>query len=172
MTLDELLTTCAESSPDDWNTITTWGARSGPSYLDQFVPGMTRTEGGEQEFRLQHREHSQRAAYTPDLSINVGWGLDPDNLFPDEERELAPVFPNDFPDSDWSFNYCDFFYNGNLVERVPYGVVDGGRSVLPLPDNDGNVTQWQHDWFRVLDGIGLYVSDYDNYFERSGLKIK
>src|SRR5687768_439239 len=71
MTLDELLTTCAGSSPDDWNTITCWGARSGPSYLDQFVPGMSRNDSGAMEFRLHHREHTNRAAYKPDLSINI-----------------------------------------------------------------------------------------------------
>jgi hypothetical protein len=145
MTLDELLATCAQSSPDDWNTITCWGARSGPSFLDQFVPGQTRTDDGKMEFRLHRREHSNRAAYKPDLSINVGFGLNPDQLFPDEEPKLAPLDFADFADPDWSFQYCDFFYCGNLVQRVPYAVVDGGRSILPLPDNEGYVTQWQHD---------------------------
>lgn len=172
MTLDDLLATCAQSSPDDWNTITCWGARSGPSYLDQFVPGMSRGEGGAMEFRLHHREHSNRAAYKPDLSINIGFGLDPDELFPDDRRKLAEKEFFNFDDSDWSFNYCDFFYCGNLVARKAYAVVDGGRAVLPLPDRQGFVSQWEHDWFRVLDDIGLYVSEYDSYFQRSGIKVR
>lgn len=167
MTLDELLTTCAQSSTDDWNTITCWGARSGPSYLDQFIPSEFRGV-----YRLEHRTHAQRSAYRPHLSINIGWGLDPDEEWGGHKRDLRSDYFDHFDDSGWSMNYCDFFYNGNLVAREGYAVVDGGRAILPLPNHEGFVTQWEHDWFRVLDGIGLYVSDYDSYFHRSGLRVR
>lgn len=167
MTLDDLLTTCGNSAPDDWNTITCWGGRSGPSYLDQFAA--SEVQG---VYRLEHREHGQRSAYRPDLSINIGWGLDPDEEWGRSSRELSSDYFDQFPDSNWSMNYCDFFYNGNLVAREAYAVVDGGRAILPFPDQEGFVAQWEHDWFRVLDAIGLYISDYDSYFRRAGLSIK
>jgi hypothetical protein len=79
MNFDELLDTCARASPPDWNLITCWGARSGPSYLDQFVPGLY-----EGEFQLRHQEHGMRASYEPDVLIGIAWGLDADNVFPDD----------------------------------------------------------------------------------------
>lgn len=166
MRLSELLNTCARSSPDDWNLITCWGARAGPSYLDQFMPG---EYGG--EFQVRHNEHSMRASYKPDVSVGIAWGLDPDNVFPEDRRTFKEAWSEAFADSSWTYHLADFFFCGNLVQREPFLAVDGGRCYLPAPHHDLTVTEWERDFFRVLDALEKH-SDYDDYFGRAGFKIR
>lgn len=166
MDLQQYLDICAQSSPGDWNTITCWGARGGPSYLDQFEPGEYR-DG----FQLRHREHDMRASYRPDLNIGIAFGLDPDNVFPDDQRSFEEDWSKNFSDSKWTFHYADFFYSGALVHREPFVTVDGGRCYLPVPDHNLTVTRWEHDFFRVLDALEK-ASEYDEYFRQAGFAIR
>lgn len=179
MTLDELLSLCAASSPQDWNTMTAWGARSGPSYLDRFMPTETRRQEDDQglTYELQHEEHSMRASYKPDLQIGIGWGM---SVFP-SERKFEEDWATQFPDPEASWHFVDFLYGGALVERKSYVNVDS-RCNLPLPrrEIEGGgadaevkaltVTAWQRDFFRTLNALETSV-DYDDYLRRAGFKV-
>jgi hypothetical protein len=70
MTLDEILNTVAGSTRDDWNIIHCWGG--GPSFLDSFSVWT----GGADRWGLEHDQHGIRAAYRPDVSLGVAYGLD------------------------------------------------------------------------------------------------
>jgi hypothetical protein len=176
MTLDEYLEVVAHSGPNDWNTITAWGANSGPSYRDQFSPG--EYDG---QYQLQHHEHSMRAAYKPNLGITIAWGLDRTSHRP---NEFSEPWHQDFPDSGASAHFVDFFYNGDLVHREVYVDVDGGRANLPLPHRDFDsetgdrptvtaywITRWQYEFFKTLDQLER-SSDFDSYLQRAGFEVR
>lgn len=179
MTLEDLLALCAESSSEDWNSMTAWGARSGPSYLDRFSPVEVRRHEDDLSltYELQHDEHSMRAAYKPDLCIGIGWGLP---VYP-SERTFDEDWATQFPDPEASWHFVDLFYCGALVERQSYVNVDG-RCNLPLPrrkvEGEGadakvtalTITQWQRDFFRTLNALETTV-DYDDYLGRAGFEI-
>ena len=183
MTLKDLLDRCGKSTAADWNTITTWGARSGPAYLDHFV-GTERGTDGSTQYELRHFQHAMRATFTLDISIGIAWGLyaDPSLGFSREQRRFEEEWATQFPDPDASMHLLDFLYNGSLVDRHYYVNVDA-RCNLPLPrreyateDSDDakvaalTITPWQRDFFRVLNELETSV-DYDSYLHRAGFKV-
>jgi hypothetical protein len=184
MTLDELLTCCAASTPADWNTITAWGARSGPSYLDRFMPVEKGRPDGDTVYELQHEQHGMRASYEPDLAISIAWGLDlSPSLSPvDGPRTFNEDWATGFPDPEATAHFLDFFYYGTLVEREVYVNVDA-RCNLPLPrkefDGEGSdaklkaltITPWQQSFFRTLNALETTV-DYDSYLRRAGFEVR
>ena len=106
------------------------------------------------------------AAYKPDVSITLAWGLELNNNFREE-------WANKFHDPRASSHYVDIFFNNALVHREIYVIVDGGRAKLPLPnlkDGELQVPRGYHDLVKLLDKIDTYHSQYDGYFERANLK--
>ena len=162
MGLDELLRLIADSDRGDWNIVSCFNT---PSYLPWSPDG----EDGE------HNEHLARAAYRPDLSINLAWGItDNDNYRED--------WANEFPDEHAESILVDIFYNGMLVVRERLVYVDGGRALLPIPYGEARrlVRRWDYLFARLLNdldrgyGIGGGVGDksgseFDRYFREAGL---
>lgn len=176
MTLEELLELCANSSPDDWNTV------GHPSYLNRFLPVESRRDGTEGlTYELQHEEHPMRAAYKPDLLIGIGWGMDVRPSLGGERHRFEEDWATNFPDPEASFQYVDFLYGGAIVQRQHFVRVDS-RCSLPLPEKEVEgegsdvkvtalkITPWQRDFFRVLNALETSV-DYDSYLERAGFQV-
>ena len=110
MGLDELRQLIADSDRGDWNIVSCFGK---PSFLPWSPDG-------------EFNEHLARAAYRPDLSIGLAWGItDNDNYRED--------WANDFPDEHAESELADILYNGMLVAREILVSVDGGRALLPIP---------------------------------------
>lgn len=173
MTLDELLDTCRHSSEDDWNLMHCWGGRSGPSYLDQFL------WSGSLDDNLEHYAHGMRASYKPNLAIGIAWGLE---IQPGRNRYEADWATN-FPDSEASGHFLDFFYQGMFINREVWVSVDGGRCMLPAPrrildDAEGpapktvgfSISGWQYDFFRTVDALEKH-SDFDTYVKQAGFEV-
>jgi hypothetical protein len=112
---------------------------------------------------VREETHGMRAAYRPDISIGIAWG------YPSNPNWREP-WVETFSDQSASSDFADFFYNGMLVAREVYIVVDGGRAYIPLPRRDLTITQWQYDFFRVLDGLER-ESDFDRYLEQAGIRV-
>jgi hypothetical protein len=161
MTLDELLETVARSNRSDWRMESCWGARSGPSYRDHFSEGL--------DGEVVVDSHSNIAAYKPDLSITIAWGLDCSDNFGEE-------WTKNFTTPEASSSYLDFFYNNALVFRDVFVTVDGARARLPVPkiewDSDRkNITGYtvplrRYKIIRLLDSMEK-ISEFDYYFEQS-----
>lgn len=180
MTLEQFFKLCGSSTEDDWNLIP-----SGPGYLDRFIALETRIHEDDPEltFQLRHEEHHSRAAYKPNLSIGIAWGMYAHSPLPGERPEIfhedwATQFPDDRP----TMHLLDFFYCGALVDRQYYVHVDS-RCKMPLPERtfaaddsrDSKVTAltitpWQRDFFRVLNALETTV-DYDSYLKRVGFQV-
>jgi hypothetical protein len=161
MGLDELRRIVAESDRGDWNVISCFGF---PSYLPWSPDG-------------DFNEHLARAAYRPDISIGLAWGIRDNENF---RTDWAQSFANDQAES----FLADILYNGMLVSREILVVVDGGRTYLPLPRRPGElvVDRWDRDFARLLDqlqlehGVGGGIgdpsrSDFDSYFRRAGFTV-
>lgn len=162
MGLAELRRIIVDSERGDWNVISCFGA---PSFLPWSPDG-------------DFNEHNARAAYRPDVSIGLAWGIRENR---DYRAEWAQSFPNDQAES----LIADILYNGMLVSREYVVVVDGGSTALPIPDDREKllVTQWAYDFVRLLDelqlatGVGGGVGDpsrseFDDYFQRAGLTVE
>jgi hypothetical protein len=180
VTLEKLMKLCGSSSEDDWNFIS-----PGALYLDRFLSIETRLREDDPDltYQLHHEEHHSRAAYKPDLSIGIAWGMYAHPPLPGERPEIfheewATQFPDDRPTMHW----VDFFYCGGLVDRQYYVYIDA-RCKMPLPQLkfapgdalDGKVTAltitpWQRDFFRVLNALETTI-DYDGYLRRVGFEV-
>ena len=164
MTLDELREIVVNSEVDDWNVMYCWGAHSGPSYRGR--PSHEVQEMGDDSMRFD--VHGMTAAYRPDVSITLAWGI---TSLEDFETDWArSVSMNHTVTS----NFADLFYNGALVNRELYVVVDEGRAFLPLPKKVGGteVNRWDYNFVRLLDTLEVAkISEYDGYFRRAGLTV-
>lgn len=168
MTLYDLIDTFIGSASSDWHSMSCWGYGSGPSYKDQF--NFWDVYNGDPNV-LTHREHSNVASYKPDLSITIAWGIDVGEKDDRVDRDWAKNNPDPSPGIS---HYLDFFYNGALVFRTSYCVVDGGRCEIPFPNYDmaGNTTvpRQYHDVIKKLNEI-TGNGDFDSYFGRTGITI-
>jgi hypothetical protein len=163
MTLKELLDAIISSSKTDWNTIVCWGAQSGPSYHNQFE--FFEVYNGQKNV-LHSNSHGMVASYKPDVSVTIAWGLV-------ASKDFNEPWATNFPDSHASSHHVDVFFNNALVYRDLYVSVDGGRAKLPLPRrrDDLVVPRGYYTFIKLLDGMEGYISDYERYFKRAGLRI-
>jgi len=161
LSLRRLLDTIINSGLDDWRTIVTWGAYSGPSYRNRFQFYNIYNEQGNV---LKHDEHSSVSVYKPNISITIAAGLTINERF---EEPWA----TGFPDRNASSHFIDVFFNNALVFRDMFISVDGGRACLPLPKSKTElfVPKNKVRFVRLIDYIDEGVSDFDSYFSRAGL---
>jgi hypothetical protein len=165
MKLEDLLATCAKSKPEWWKVIPCGGGVSGPSFLDLWG-----SDADDEPVLLG--SHTMRAAYRPDISIALAWGL----VAHDEVEESWTLT---FAHGAASSHFVDFLYNGALVERGLYVSVDGGRCKLPIPQRDLTdpasdglwITRWQHDFFALLNRLEA-VADFDLYLRDAGFEVR
>jgi hypothetical protein len=159
MTYEDILRIFTKSDPDDWNVITCWGAGSGPSYLTRQYAG----DGQELGFM---DDHGMRASYKPDIAIGLAWGMQSHDTY---HADWVSMFKSA------SSSIADLFYNGMLVAREHYVVVDDGGGFLPRPDaasEDGRVVPTvRYDFIRLLDNLELRTSEFDRYFGQAGLSV-
>ena len=162
MNLAELMSIVCSSPPSDWNHISCWGASGGPSYRDHFV--FYDTYKGNSNVRVGS-SHSNVAAYIPDPSITLAFGL----TRLDDFRE--PWVKN-FPDEHATASFVDVYYYGALVFRTEYVTVDGGRTKLPLPKSrsDLRVPRAQVQFIQLLDNL-TSSSRFTEDFRRAGMSI-
>jgi hypothetical protein len=87
-----------------------------------------------------------------------------------------------FSDTSAHSGVADVLYNGMLVDRQYYVVVDEGRASLPIPRGRETmrVPGWHRDLVKLLDEFDFYSgvrggigdrnpSEFDDYFRRAGL---
>ena len=173
MDLRQLLDLVVATPPERWHVVP-WA---------QHAPTMTilaRKKSGKSRevivdthrFLAVHHEH-------PDLSL--AWGMTQyrrlwfDGLrFP--KRAVRPKRRTRKVGS----YFADVQLAGNPVHRERLLVVDRGRAHLPFPDPlrvdddrvrgatiDRAVTEWQHDFAKLLDSLAGRASRFDSYFESS-----
>jgi hypothetical protein len=165
MKLEDILASCAKSKPEAWKVIPCGAAGLGPSFLDEW------SADGDGEAVLVG-SHTVRAAYRPDVSIALAWGLT-------AQEEFEDAWTETFGRGAASSGFIDFFYNGALVERGLYVSVDGGRCKLPIPQRDLDetrhgglwITRWQHDFFALLNALEG-VTDFDLYLRDAGFEVR
>jgi ketosteroid isomerase-like protein len=134
--LDELHELCRGSALDDWQLV---------------LPDPP---------AARRRSYIARAAYVPDLSISLAWGL------PDKDKFDAPWVERLGVSA--SSHWLDLFYNGVLVERqlrifLGRQIWVGPEVGLPLPcsaptDDEATppklrITKWQRQLFAVVDAL-------------------
>jgi hypothetical protein len=154
MRLDELMERIIMSEPSDWHTA------GRPTYRDK----LDEVGGGDGQHWIEIDSHNRVAAFIPDVSITMAWGL---TIVDDFHEPWA----NLFPDPSASSHHVDVFFNGALVYRASYVAVDGSRCYLPLPlaRHDGRVPLRYRAFIALLDRLS-HTSDFRGYFERAGLQ--
>ena len=173
MTLDALLRKIVESSAADWSLLS---LGDGPIDLDTFTQ-IRSPESDEAQHRLEGELHRNRATYRPNAGIGLVWGLS-DRLDLLTLRSVRFVDPRG-----WS-TVLGVLWNGSLVDRYLGLVVDGGRAVLPFPDDwrsqpdwfshpltGGRVTESQVGIWRVVNALEGTGAEYDAYLSKSGFCI-
>jgi hypothetical protein len=121
-----------ESTREEWNKITCWGAGSGPAYRYALS-----SERGEHGIETEAQGHANIAVLIDDVDISIAWGYDPDESLRFEGNgrrfkfDFLPSFSDE--DEDVSRMHADVFYRGALVDRELYVVADGGRHYVPIP---------------------------------------
>ena len=153
-----------ETKESDWTKIPCWGAGSGPSYLNRFdVSEAVETGKACRAQNLEIDSHSEYMSLKKNLLVSVAWGLTENNNF---EEDWANKFPNPHA----STGLIDFFYSGVLVYRDIYVLVDGGRYIIPLPDQKNNgaklvITKPRYEFFKILN------DDRDDFLKNTGIEV-
>lgn len=96
----------------------------------------------------------------------MAWGYD-------QNENFQQPWANKFPDSHASSSFLDIFYNGALVFRTTYVIVDGGRTYLPVPNGVWDeqkksvvgyeVPRRRFNLIRLLDSLEK-ISSFDEDF--------
>lgn len=168
MDLREFQRLISTSKQEDWTLIPCWGAGAGPSYLEKFDIWTT----GKGEFsRFDVDSHSTLLSFRRDLQISVAYGIT-------QNEDFREDWANSFPNSHAASAFVDFFYAKNLVYRDLYVAVDGGRFLVPLPNQtfDKNhtltgltVTKERAKFFSILNGYG--ADHYYNCLKSAGIQL-
>lgn len=166
LTQAELLNLFVNSTGDDWECFNSPSFISDVESYDSYLPN----SGNER--KIEARGHNNRASYKHDLAIGVAWGLTINDNFKED-------WANIHPDPKASSHYLDFFYNGMLVFRTIYVVIDGGRSYMPLPkrqDNPDGTVSWvinnkTYEFFRIFNDLQGFDTQYSSYLSRSKIQI-
>ena len=107
--------------------------------------------------------HTNRASYIPDVSIGLAGGL------------------NGNSDQHASSHFLDILYNGMLVHRVVYVLIDGGRSYMPLPHREMNengktidwyITDEEYNFFKLFNSIQSFDTQYESYLRSSRIEVR
>jgi hypothetical protein len=152
MTLEDIRNICAKSEPEDWARI------DFPLYAGEIAYYAEAPEG--------KYAHDGRAIYKPDIAISILSG----HTFQDNYQA---DWLEDFADKSATGNLADIAYNGVVVDRVHYVVVDGGRSILPSPLMGRlTVPGWNDAIVRLLHALYNSPEPYDRYFETAGLSVE
>ncbi len=155
MTLNDLIQKICTSTSNDWYSIDT----NGPLFKHRIK------ENG-QSYNID--QHNEYASFRLDLSITLAWDLV-------ENENFVEPYANNNPDSHSKSMWLDVFYNGALVFRQMYILVDGGRAYLPTPTyNNGvyEVFKQQADFVYIInDIIGITREDYEGYLNRNNIII-
>jgi hypothetical protein len=113
--------------------------------------------------------HPNRAVYSPDVSLSLEWG----KPFRDDFQEDWTVA---FPDPQARALIVDLLFNDKVISRELGVMVDGGRSILPLPERVGSpaapslhVSQWKASLFSLVNALRGVGWDYWEYFQRAGI---
>lgn len=169
MTLAEIIKTIVGSNPDDWHCISCWGGNSGPSYRGQWEQWNAPDQGkAPDKWFLERKEHSNIGVLKSNAAITMAVGLEYLNDFKEP-------WANQFPDPRAHGQFADVFFQGALVYRVHYVVVDGGRGWLPLPrrEKDGSllVPKSLAAFMEIVKQITGGSASDDGYLGRSGMKL-
>jgi hypothetical protein len=157
MRLGDILAAVRGSSTEDWNVVSGFGT----IYRDRLVI-VTSTQHGQ---RLEHEGHFYSAAYLPDVSITMAWGMA-------DNKDFQEPWANGFPDKNASSAFVDIFYNNALVFRDTYVSVDGGRADLPIPNTREDLTVSVDDYqlAKIVHEMTHAKTPFEDYFVRAGLK--
>lgn len=160
MRLEELMQIIRQSSNEDWNVIESNTLLSNVTTDDNNV--------------VYADYHTNRAAYKPNISIGLAWGLN-------HNADFHEQWANCHADPHASSHFLDVFYNGMLVERIIYVQIDGGRSYMPLPHREMNenyetigcyITNEEYELFQLFNSIQSFDTQYDSYLRRSGIEVR
>ena len=160
MTFDELISIVTDSSPEDWHRVHRSG---GPLFLYEVAPI---TAGDDRLVDMSYERHECLAVYRPDVAISLAWGLS-------HNRDFKEDWAVKFPDPHASSDYLDIRLNSQIVFRDILVAVDGGRCCLPLPRGTSRrdvPEKWYH-LAKLIHGLERAAVDFDEYFQRAGLKI-
>ena len=154
MDLNLLMSIVVSSELKDWNHISCWGYGGAPSSREHLV-------SHEDDDHPYGRAHSRLSVFIPDISISIACGL---TWMEDFKEEWA----NGFPDRSACGCCADVFYNGNLVFREAFVIVDGGRTKLPMPParDQLDVPKDQARFIQMLDRFEG-ISSFDHNFHRA-----
>lgn len=167
MRYDEIARLVTGSSADDWAVLP-----AGPLYLDQ----LGEVSSGDRHW-IEVGSHHTLAVYRPDVSLRLAWGLAFEGDLTFEEMT--------WPDRTINRHLADAFWQGSLVSRWHYLVVDGGRCYLPDPEREyvqtgespldvaaGPLTAKTSEFAlaRLLNSLaGREDREVSRYLERSGI---
>jgi len=159
MNLTLLMSIVVSSEKKDWHHIPCWGYGGASSSRVHLA------SGEEHDGNHYGRAHSHLSVYIPDISISLAFGL----IWREEfEEEWATRFP----DRKACGSCVDVFYNGALVFRDDYVIVDGGRTKLPMPPRRDKLDV-PRDHARFIQLLDRFegISSFDRDFQRAGLRM-
>lgn len=119
MRLDDIWQMYLQSDPRDWNDM----LLDGVSYFQSITPDYGDGVGV--------REHPQYAVYKEDVRLSIAWGFstdDRDDRLKNDDFDWMPAVWGDPHGSS-----MDLFWDGLLVDRRSFMVVNNGHAYLPYP---------------------------------------
>jgi hypothetical protein len=164
---DEITQMVTSSSAGDWTVL-----QPGPLYLDE----LGEVSSGDRHW-VEVNTHYSMAVYRPDVNLRLAWGLKRD----DDQHFEGWSWPN----PKITRSLADAFWQGSLVARWSYLVVDGGACYLPDPDREilrTGDSPTDIEWgrrtaqasevalARLLNAFAQRpYEQFDRYFEQSGI---
>lgn len=143
MKLDDIRRMITGSSASAWHQV---------SGTHLFIYGLGEARSADEHWVTVDYHHSL-AVYTADVSLRLAYGLEED-----QELHFDGIT---FPDKKITRSFADAFWQGALVTRWTYLVVDGGRCYLPEIEAvyDGR-DEHPHDYSKwELRGYSAHASD-------------
>ncbi len=161
--IDEIL----NSEIEDWNKLS---SDNGPLNAKNLYLG--------EEEKLVSA-HDYIYIFKPNVNISIGEGLIDEDY---KERRDANIERNNeylesWEDKSWNnahteIAFLDLMWSGNVIHRCSFAVVDSARGYIPLPAGWSNkVEKLDYHLTRLITELNEHT-DFDTYFNESGLEIR
>jgi|SRR6266540_3016099 len=158
MTFDQIIDTIRVSVPDDWHLeLSDFGASFHSKFKSYESAGET---------YIEVHSHSHHATLKSDVSLVIEFGMD------EWPKEFVEPWLKEFSNSEPAIRQCaEIFYNGSLVARYLYLLVDGVRFALPIPNRQMEVTREKYDIIKLIHSLDNGGYEYEEGVQTAKIRV-
>lgn len=130
MKLQDIRILVQNSTPEDWHRINTSGS-DGPSFHNRIRGEII--NGDPNRLEVYADTHDYLFVNKNDVRLSIESGMNTEDDPTQQYKQVYSWVHKSWDEETHGKFLIDIFWEGNLVDRIYYTIVDGARAMLPMP---------------------------------------